>query len=204
MNRSLSFAGTVEKKKVKGKIMVLAELSFLYVTLIVGGIMLINVIAVMRCYKNAKPGYVLVRTGLGGAKVSIEKGIVVIPVIHSYEVIDISAKQFQLDVPVEFSDGVKDVVSFSFILRIAPHPDNILEVMRFAGKERLENPRQFQKLFEPTFSHAIIVTAQKFTKEDFMNKSLHFQEYVLDMIGADLNGFCLEAASPVFISPKTS
>lgn len=184
--------------------MVLAELSILHVALIAGAIMLVNIIAVLRCYKNAKPGFVLVRTGLGGANVAIDRGIIVIPVIHNYEEIDISAKQFQLDVPVEFSDGVKDVVSFSFILRIAPHPDNVLEVVRFAGKERLENPRQFQKLFEPTFSHAIIVTAQKFTQEEFKNKSLHFQEHVLELIGVDLNGFYLEAASPIYLGSKTS
>jgi uncharacterized membrane protein YqiK len=68
----------------------LASLS--YAVLIIIGLFLLGFLAVIaKMYKKAVQGEALLRTGMGDAKVSFS-GIIVVPILHKLEVMDIKLK----------------------------------------------------------------------------------------------------------------
>jgi uncharacterized membrane protein YqiK len=62
----------------------------LIVCLVMAVIMVGLLILLVKCYRKVPQGTALVRTGMGGARVSTSSGMVVIPVLHRAEPMDIS------------------------------------------------------------------------------------------------------------------
>lgn len=76
-------------------------LLFINVLLGVGGMLLVliliaGIISVLTCYRKVEQGRALVRNGMGGTRVSFS-GIVVFPIIHKCEIMDISVKRVEID-----------------------------------------------------------------------------------------------------------
>jgi uncharacterized membrane protein YqiK len=63
----------------------------LLVLILIGGIF-----CILTCYHKVEQGRALVRNGIGGTRVSFS-GMVVLPVIHKIELMDISVKRVEID-----------------------------------------------------------------------------------------------------------
>ena len=76
---------------------------FMFIEGLVGGGLIILVLIaigvlalIVRCYRKVEQGKAIVRNGMGGTKVSFS-GIVVLPIVHKAETMDISVKRVEID-----------------------------------------------------------------------------------------------------------
>ena len=175
--------------------MILAEINLFPILLVVGFILMINIVAALRCYKKCGPDEALIRTGLGGARVSFDHGLVVVPVAQRFEIIKVSARNFEIDVPVTTKDENPIILKCFFVLSVNKTADDVLSVLRFCGLERLSEEKLLQKLFEPSFTEAVCQIAKQFSLEDIQSKHYQFSEEAINLIGTDLNGFSFDSFS---------
>ncbi|MCA9053632.1 MAG: flotillin family protein, partial [Planctomycetaceae bacterium] len=69
----------------------------LITTLVIGAIILIGILIILsRFYRKVGPEVALVRTGIGGMQVTSGGGIVVIPIMHAAELMDLSVKRIEI------------------------------------------------------------------------------------------------------------
>ena len=164
----------------------------LYAALIILAVFFVfNITILIRCYKKAAPDSVIIRTGMGGAKVFVG-GAVSLPIIHQYHIVNIAARQFKLDTEVKLKDCETKKLSFSFTMQVERAPATILKVVEFAGIERMEKDEEILKLFKPRFQQAIQTAAAQFTQEELKENQARLVDQVCDLIGTDLNCFSLE------------
>jgi flotillin len=155
-----------------------------------------NAMMVIRCFKKVPPDSVIIRTGIGGARV-FTSGAVSFPIIHQYHQVNIAARQFSLSIDAPLKDGTHQQLTFSFTLRINRTPSDVLNAVQFAGVDRMANDQELLKLFKPQFEEAIKISAAQHSKEDINKERLGFVEHTTSLIGTNLNGFILEHVSLV-------
>lgn len=163
-----------------------------YIIFIVALIFIIQVIAALRCYKRCGPGEALVRTGLGGARVVFDHGLVIIPVMHKVTIVSLAAKQLEFTAKIVTKDAVHKELNCNIIVRINKTPEDVCNALTVLGAERLTDDNKLLKLFEPKYSEYIQVVAKGFTLEEIENRSFEFKESVLNLIGTDVNTLSLE------------
>jgi flotillin len=164
----------------------------LYAALIVVAMLFIfNITLLIRSYKKAAPDSVIIRTGIGGAKVFVG-GAVIFPIIHQYHIVNIAARQFILDTDTTLKGGETKKLSFSFTMQVERTPTTVLKVVQFAGVDRMEKDEEILNLFKPRFQQTIQIVASQFTLEELKQKQHEIIDQVCNLIGTDLNGFRLE------------
>ena len=68
-----------------------------YVLIVAGALLAVGIVAMfVNCYHKVEQGSALIRNGVGGTRVSFG-GMLVFPVIHRYELMDISVKRIEID-----------------------------------------------------------------------------------------------------------
>jgi flotillin len=155
-----------------------------------------NLTLLIRCYRKATPDSVIIRTGMGGAKV-FTGGVISFPIIHQYHIVNIAARQFTLEVDAILKDKKIKKLTFSFILRVNRSPKDVLTAVQFAGLERMSNDKELQNLFEAGFKQALLSSAREFTPEDIVKDPNGLILQVSKRIGTNLDGFSLESVNLV-------
>src|SRR5262245_1857464 len=168
--------------------------------LIVGGILLMLIlvagfISVLTCYRKVDQGKALVRNGMGGTKVSFA-GIVVFPVVHKAETIDISVKRVEIDRNGKNGlicmDNLRADIKVAFFVRVNQTPEDVLRVAQSIGCDRASSQAAMVELFDAKFSEALKTVGRQFHFVDLYNSRDKLKEGILKTIGTDLNGFVLE------------
>jgi uncharacterized membrane protein YqiK len=153
---------------------------------------------VLKCYKKVEQGTALIRNGLGGTKVSFS-GMVVFPVIHRMEILDISVKRIEIDRMAKngliCQDNMRADVKVAFFVRVNKTPQDCLSVAQSLGCVRASDTKTLMEFFDAKFSEALKTVGKQFDYVELYTNRMRFKEEILKVIGTDLNGYVLDDAA---------
>ena len=176
---------------------------------IVGAVVLFIVglaVLIVRCYRKIDQGKAIVRNGLGGPKVSFG-GMVVLPVLHQAEVMDISVKR--IEIARQGKDGLicmdnmRADIKVAFFVRVNKTVDDVLKVAQSIGCTRGSNQGTLIEFFDAKFSEALKTVGKQFHFVDLYNSREKFKHEILQIIGTDLNGYVLDDAAIDYLEQTT-
>lgn len=170
--------------------------------LIIVGVLVLTLFGIIafisRFYKKATQGQALVKTGMGGIKVSFST-MTVIPVLHKLEVMDISLKTINITRigkdGLVCKDNMRADIKVAFFVRVNQMVDDVKKVAQSVGCERASSKEALVQLFDAKFSEALKTVGKKFDFVDLYNKRDEFRKEIIDIIGTDLNGYILDDAA---------
>ncbi len=152
----------------------------------------------IRCWRKVSQGYAIVRNGMGGTRVSFS-GMFVIPVLHKFELMDISVKRIEIDRSGEdgliCKDNIRADIKVCFFIRVNKEKDDVERVAQFLGCDRASQEESLRSLFEPKFSEALKTVGKQFDFVELYNMRNEFREQIVRIIGTDLNGYVLDDAA---------
>lgn len=167
-----------------------------FIISIVGAVIFVGLVAmIINWYKKAKQGEAIVKTGMGGTKVSFS-GLVVVPVIHKFEMIDITLKTIitsrQGSEGLICKDNLRADISVAFFVRVNQTVEDVKQVAQSIGCSRASDQKMLETLFDAKFSEALKTVGKQFDFEQLYNGRDDFKREILQIIGTDLNGYILD------------
>ena len=172
------------------------EESMLYLILGAFTIFLVGIVSMLaRAYKKVPQGKALVKSGSGGLKVSFN-GMLVFPVIHRMEMMDISLKTIEISREQSngliCQDNLRADIRVAFYIRVNDNEKDVKKVAQSIGCARASDRDLLFQLFESKFSEALKTVGKQFDFVDLYNERDKFKENVINVIGKDLNGYILD------------
>ena len=163
------------------------------VVMIFGTFWLLN-----RFYKKVPQGKAWVRNGGGAPKISFG-GILVIPVIHRLEEMDISVKRVEIyrhgQEGLICQDNIRADIKVCFFVRVNPQAEDVLQVAQLVGCQRASSEAAMNELFDAKFSEALKTVGKQFDFVELYTSREKFKQEILNIIGRDLNGYLLDDAA---------
>ncbi len=154
-----------------------------------------SAVLISRFYRKVEQGQALVRNGMGGTKVSFS-GMIVLPILHQPEYMDISVKRVEIDRNGKNGlicmDNLRADIKVAFFVRVNQTPQDVLKVAQSVGCIRASSHSAITELFDAKFSEALKTVGRQFHFVDLYNSRDKLKEGILKTIGTDLNGFVLE------------
>jgi uncharacterized membrane protein YqiK len=153
-----------------------------------------------KLYKRATKEMAFVRTGLGGQKVIMDGGALVLPIFH--ELIHVNMNTLKLEVKREHDTSIStkdrmrvDVVA-AFFVRVAQKAEAISSAAQTLG-QRTKDPAQLKTLIEDKFVDALRAASVTMTMKELQDKRQEFVMAVQKAVAGDLekNGLELESVS---------
>lgn len=151
-----------------------------------------------RFYHKVDQGKVIVRNGVGGSVVCFG-GIMVLPVLHKCEIMDISVKR--VEIAREGKDGLicKDNlradIRVAFFVRVNQNREDVLKVAQLLGCAKASDPTTLMEFFDAKFSEVLKTVGKKFDFVQLYTERETFKNEILQIIGTDLNGYVLDDAA---------
>ncbi len=180
---------------------VLLEGSIL-VGVIIIGIFLGVLILFSRFFRKVTQGQAIVRNGIGDTKVSFN-GMIVIPVAHQAEYMDISVKRIEIERKANegliCKDNLRADIKVAFFIRINKIEDDVKRVAQSIGCARASSIETLKNLFDSKFSEALKTVGKRFDFVQLYNERDTFKSEILKVIGTDLNGFTLDDCAIDFL-----
>lgn len=172
------------------------------VGIIVIGIFIGVLILFSRFYRKVQQGQAIVRNGIGGTHVSFN-GVIVIPVAHQGEYMDISVKRIEIERKATegliCQDNIRADIKVAFFVRVNKTPEDVLRVAQSVGCARASNVDMIRTLFDAKFSEALKTVGKRFDFVQLYNERDTFKSEILKVIGTDLNGFALDDCAIDFL-----
>lgn len=168
------------------------------------GIVLLGVfVMVIRCYRKVGPEEALVRSGYGGLEVRTGKGLLVLPVFHRVEQMDLSVKRIEItrrgEAGLICRDNIRADIEVAFFVRVNNTEGDIMNVAQSLGCKRASDQRALVELFDAKFSEALKTVGKKFDFVELYNERDKFKTEILKAIGTDLNGYILDDCAIDFL-----
>lgn len=153
-----------------------------------------------RLYHRATKETAFVRTGLGGQKVIMDGGAVVLPVFH--EIIPVNMNTLKLEVVRKEGqslialDRMRVDVAATFFVRVRQTAESVSTAAQTLGLKTMD-PAQLKGLVEDKFVDALRATAATMTMKELQDKRRDFVQAVQNAVAEDLekNGLELESVS---------
>src|SRR5918999_1700899 len=150
-------------------------------------------------YLRSSKERAFVRTGLGGQKVVMNGGALVLPIVH--EVIPVNMNTLRLEVSrgreraLITKDRMRVDVTSEFYVRVQAEAGAIASAAQTLGQRTMQ-PDMLKELVEGKFVDALRTVAAEMTKEEMHEKRGEYVMRVRAVVAADLlqNGLELEAA----------
>lgn len=168
------------------------------------GILLVGLIVVglviARLYRRSSKEMAFVRTGMGGQKVIMDGGALVLPVFH--EIMQVNMNTLKLEVARAGKDSLftrdrmrVDVVA-GFFVRVIPSVEGIANAAQTLG-QRTMAPDSLRELVEDKFVDSLRAAAVSMTMPELLDKRQDFIQAVQHAVAEDLlkNGLELESVS---------
>lgn len=157
-------------------------------------------LVIARLYARAEKDRSYVRTGLGGQKVVLDGGSIVLPVFQSIRWVNLQT--LRLDVRRENADAMitKDRmrvdIGVEFYVRVKPDQQSIALAAQTLG-DRTNDADALRELVEAKFVDALRSVAATMALADLQEKRADFVRRVQETVASDLelNGLELESAS---------
>lgn len=151
-------------------------------------------------YLRSSKERAFVRTGLGGQKVVLDGGALVLPIVH--DVIPVNMNTVRLEVTrgrdkaLITKDRMRVDVIAEFYVRVAATPEAVSVAAQTLGQRSME-PELLKELVEGKFVDALRTAAAEMTIEELHEKRGEYVRRVRASVADDLtkNGLELEAAS---------
>lgn len=141
-----------------------------------------------------------VRTGLGGKRVVLDGGSLILPIFHSYAWVQLSTLRLEVQRSEAESlitaDRMRADITAEFYVRVKPDEENIALAAQTLG-DRTNDADLLRKLVEAKFVDALRSVAATMTLKDLQEKRAEFVKSVQEAVAADLqsNGLELETVS---------
>ncbi|MBN9090260.1 MAG: flotillin family protein [Reyranella sp.] len=153
-----------------------------------------------RLYKRASAERAFVRTGLGGQRVIMSGGAVVLPIFH--ETIGINMNTLKLEVnraqqdSLITKDRMRVDVIVAFFVRVKPTVEGVATAAQTLG-QRTADAQALSELTEDKFVDALRSTAATMTMQELQDQREKFVQGVQSTVAEDLakNGLELESVS---------
>ncbi len=153
---------------------------------------------IAKFYVKVEQGTALVRTGIGKTRVSFS-GMVVVPVMHRKEFMDISVKRIEIyrhgSEGLNCRDNVRADIKVAFFVRVNNVSNDVLQVAQSIGCRRASNKEALVELFDAKFSEALKTVGKAFDFTELYTERERFKNEILAHIGTDLNGYVLDDAA---------
>ena len=151
-------------------------------------------------YRRSSKDVSFVRTGLGGEKVVMGGGALVLPIVH--DVTDVSMNTLRIEVQrtrekaLITRDRMRIELQVEFYVRVMPNAESIAAAARTLG-HRTMNPENLRDLVQGRFVDAMGAAAASMTMEHIHEKRADFIKLVRAQVADSLtqNGMELEAVS---------
>jgi len=153
-----------------------------------------------KLYRRSTKEVSFVRTGLGGQKVIMNGGALVLPVVH--ETIPVNMNTIRLEVvrakeqALITRDRMRVDVAAEFYVRVSPNEDAIATAAQTLGKRTMDLEKILE-LIEGKFVDALRAVAAKMAMEELHEQRVNFVQEVQAGVSDDLqqNGLELETVS---------
>src|ERR1700675_3271906 len=166
------------------------------------GVIAVLVIGLMfaRLYRRSTRDEAYVRTGLGGQKVVLDGGSMVLPIFHSTAMVNL--KTLRLEVArggpdsLITKDRMRVDIGAEFYLRVKPDTSSIALAAQTLGN-RTNDAAELRELVEAKFVDGLRSVAATMNLEELQEQRATFVKAVQDAVGADIqnNGLELESVS---------
>ncbi|MEL6586714.1 MAG: flotillin domain-containing protein [Pseudomonadota bacterium] len=157
-------------------------------------------LVVSRLYKRTSREISLVRTGLGGKKVIVDGGALVLPLFH--EVAPVNMKTLRLEVARQADgalitkDRMRVDVGVEFYVSVAPTEEGISRAAQTLG-DRTFDVEQLREMIEGKLIDGLRAVAAQMTMDELHENRSEFVQEVQNAVTEDLlkNGLGLESVS---------
>lgn len=172
----------------------------IFLTIIFFFALLVIGLIISRLYKRASKERAFVRTGMGGQKIVMNGGAIVIPIFQ--ETIEVNMNTMRLNVArsneagLITKDRMRVDVQAEFFVRVKPTEDAIADAAQTLGARTMK-PEQLKELVEGKFVDALRSVAAELTMEELHEKRGEFVQRVQTTVSEDIlkNGLELESVS---------
>ncbi|KQP68816.1 flotillin family protein [Methylobacterium sp. Leaf112] len=153
-----------------------------------------------RLYRRTTRDTAFVRTGLGGRRVVVDGGAVLLPVFHSIAMVNLNTLRIEVKrdgaASLITKDRLRADITVEFYVRVEPKEDSIALAAQTLG-DRTNDARKLSELVEAKFVDALRSVAAGMTLPDLQEKRSEFVKGVQEAVSGDLrhNGLELESAS---------
>ncbi|MBI2945656.1 MAG: hypothetical protein HYY25_15795 [Candidatus Wallbacteria bacterium] len=166
-------------------------------TMLVGGI---TVVTITRLYVRAAANEAFVKTGMGGTKVILDGGALIIPVVH--ELVKVPLTTMRLDVDrsgpdsLITADKLRADLKAEFYIRVLPQSEDIQNAARSLGN-LADDPQRIANLVNDKLISALRSVAANKTLEELNTRRNEFAGEVKQQVEPDLkhNGLTLETVT---------
>lgn len=155
--------------------------SWMFTAIVAVIVLLIIGIIFARLYRRASAEQAFVRTGLGGQKVVMSGGAIVMPIFH--EIIPINMNTLKLEVSratvdsLITKDRMRVDVVVAFFVRVKPSVEGIATAAQTLGQRTL-SPEDLRMLVEDKFVDALRATAAQMTMHELQDtRETSFRAY---------------------------
>ncbi|WP_283206879.1 flotillin family protein, partial [Methylorubrum podarium] len=172
--------------------------------LVIAGIIVVAVLGIgfvfSRLYRRTTRDTAFVRTGLGGRKVVVDGGAVLLPVFHSIAMVNLNTLRLEVkrsgNESLITKDRLRADITVEFYVRVEPKEESIALAAQTLG-ERTNDAMLLRELIEAKFVDALRAVAAGMTLPDLQEKRADFVKGVQEAVSGDLrhNGLELESAS---------
>lgn len=174
-----------------------------YVAVYAGAILfalLVIGIVFARLYRRSTKEIAFVRTGLGGQKVIMDGGAIVLPVFH--ECVNVNMNTLKLEVTrreresLITRDRMRVDVTAAFFVRVKQTEEAIATAAQTLGGKTM-SPNELRALVEDKFVDSLRATAATMSIQELQDKRRDFVQAVQNAVAEDLekNGLELESVS---------
>jgi uncharacterized membrane protein YqiK len=153
-----------------------------------------------RLYHRATKETAFVRTGLGGQKVIMDGGSIVLPVFHETIPVNMNTLKLEVSRREEQSlialDRMRVDVAAAFFVRVKQTAEAVSTAAQTLGRKTME-PVALKTLVEDKFVDALRATAATMSMRELQDKRREFVQAVQNAVAEDLekNGLELESVS---------
>ena len=163
-------------------------------------LVLVLIMIVAKLYRRASKELSFVRTGMGGQRVVMNGGSLVLPVFH--ETIPVNMNTLRLEVrraaeqALITQDRMRVDVQAEFYVRVKPTKDAIADAAQTLGRRTLD-PQALKELVEAKFVDALRAVAAEMEMQELHEQRVDFVQKVQAAVTEDLlkNGLELETVS---------
>jgi uncharacterized membrane protein YqiK len=171
---------------------------------VIAGIALVGLLTIgfvfARLYKRSTKELAFVRTGLGGQKVIMDGGAIVLPVFHERVLVNMNTLKLEVlrreRESLITKDRMRVDVTAAFFVRVKQTEEAVSTAAQTLGA-RTMSPNELKALVEDKFVDSLRATAATMTIQELQDKRRDFVQAVQNAVAEDLekNGLELESVS---------
>ena len=164
--------------------------------ILIGWISIFFIFLLTKPYKKPKSGAGIIRTGMGGIQVSIDKGMFVFPIFHQHHELDLLNKQLDSNFVKEDVLQTKDLKRVEVIIksywRVNKNLRDIINVYQTIGVDNSNDINFIKNYFSPRIKEAVAVIISEYRYEDLIEGRAEFKLRILNYLGQDFGGYIID------------